>query len=425
MESNDSDEIVFISKHGENLTKDTVNDSDIECAVVGTSNTSKFPKRKAAVTKKSTPKKTKKKETTNKKVNVKKQTKNLKAEDKITSETVDTVNDNKTSLPLGSNTTVETEGIKDDLQPKDKIATNTNELVKETGLQSEILTTTNVPKPVKISSNPLPEVNPIVKELVPVREASTQSEATSLIKEEKGNSQSVITDFEVKNLKTTKSDFTAVNKTDLQSTKKEKPKVVITTVNKDAVKETIPKLETKKTPKTASTVLPKVKPEILKKTKSKVENKAQAKAVPIVIKPEAVKKNHVICRDGENEKIFYLDYNDILEPLFENLSNEAKIKYKGIYVSKFLTLEDLNFTKDENVFEVVGNKKRMLNIKINLDFNRSTSLHVPEEMLVCDLFKLFDSMPDKENKLVINGYLLDETKLLRDIIEDEDVLDYV
>jgi hypothetical protein len=34
-------------------------------------------------------------------------------------------------------------------------------------------------------------------------------------------------------------------------------------------------------------------------------------------------------------------------------------------------------------------------------------------------------MPDKENKLVINGYLLDETKLLRDIIEDEDVLDYV
>ncbi|EOB12275.1 hypothetical protein NBO_477g0001 [Nosema bombycis CQ1] len=173
------------------------------------------------------------------------------------------------------------------------------------------------------------------------------------------------------------------------------------------------------------TVLPKVKPEILKKTKSKVENKAQAKAVPIVIKPEAVKKNHVICRDGENEKIFYLDYNDILEPLFENLSNEAKIKYKGIYVSKFLTLEDLNFTKDENVFEVVGNKRRMLNIKINLDFNRSTSLHVPEEMLVCDLFKLFDSMPDKENKLVINGYLLDETKLLRDIIEDEDVLDYV
>ncbi|KAF9764538.1 hypothetical protein NGRA_0471 [Nosema granulosis] len=136
-------------------------------------------------------------------------------------------------------------------------------------------------------------------------------------------------------------------------------------------------------------------------------------------------KYKIICRDGSNEKIYYLNTDDTLEIMYDDISPEAKLKYKGVFVSKFLTLEDLNYTEDENIFEVIGNTKNLINLKINLDHNKSVNIEIERDLEISEIFKKIEKQSGKENLLIINGYILDEKLLVRDVLEEEDVLDYV
>lgn len=146
---------------------------------------------------------------------------------------------------------------------------------------------------------------------------------------------------------------------------------------------------------------------------------------PKRVKIEDPNINKIICRDGERDTIYYLRKDDTLETLYNDFSPEAKLKYRGMFVSKYLTLEDLNFTVENNVFEVIGNNKRTIKLHINLDFIRGIDVTVEPSLRIGEIFKLFRVQPDKENLLVINGYILDVNKTVEEMLEDDDVIDYV
>lgn len=140
---------------------------------------------------------------------------------------------------------------------------------------------------------------------------------------------------------------------------------------------------------------------------------------------ERVSTNKIICRDGDRERVYYLKHEDTLEMLYEDFSSEAKLKYKGVFVSKYLTLEDLDYTPENNIFEVIGNDRKMIRLHINLDSSKGIDLTVDPDLPIGALFKRFEIQPDKENLLVINGYVLDVNLTIKEILEDEDVIDYV
>ncbi|KAK6089191.1 hypothetical protein P3W45_001818 [Vairimorpha bombi] len=106
----------------------------------------------------------------------------------------------------------------------------------------------------------------------------------------------------------------------------------------------------------------------------------------------------ILLRGSEEDKKFYLKDDSLLEDLFE-ISGISKVKYRGIPVSKYLSLKEIGYSKDYPYFDIIDDGSSDFNLKINL----------------CD----------KEGMIVMNGIIINEEMKIKDVFENDDVVDVI
>jgi hypothetical protein len=128
----------------------------------------------------------------------------------------------------------------------------------------------------------------------------------------------------------------------------------------------------------------------------------------------------ILLRGSEEDKKFYLKDDSLLEDLFE-ISGISKVKYRGIPVSKYLSLKEIGYSKDYPYFDIIDDGSSDFNLKINVDFYSTKSIKINKYKKVCDILKLCD----KEGMIVMNGIIINEEMKIKDVFENDDVVDVI
>jgi len=89
-----------------------------------------------------------------------------------------------------------------------------------------------------------------------------------------------------------------------------------------------------------------------------------------ILMPETAnfsEKTKIILRSDDEERVFYVDKDDTFADILEE-ADLVKIKYNGIPVSKYLTLEEIGFVENNPYFELIDTTCSDINLKVNVDF---------------------------------------------------------
>lgn len=126
------------------------------------------------------------------------------------------------------------------------------------------------------------------------------------------------------------------------------------------------------------------------------------------------------CMDDQFQKIFKIDASDA----------STRIEYKNTIVSKYVTPRELGFQEGAEVFFLMrcGEEKKrcVYQIKVNFDVGEDFVVEVAEDSTIKDLLDLCKkASPLKRRHLIMNGVLLSENAVVRDVLDDGDTLDYV
>lgn len=133
----------------------------------------------------------------------------------------------------------------------------------------------------------------------------------------------------------------------------------------------------------------------------------------------------------ENGKKYELDVSP-LEQLhtFLNIGPSTKIKYKNMYISKYITLKGLDYTSGEIIHligpDVLEEVTKDLLLKINFDFFENFTVKIDKNKKIGDLLAICKEKSSiKREKLVMNGEILNDKDIIGDILDNGDLLDYI
>lgn len=149
--------------------------------------------------------------------------------------------------------------------------------------------------------------------------------------------------------------------------------------------------------------------------------------------PTQIKQFKIHVVDGDKKFTLNADGNSPLHEIFQIKDQSTKIEYKSTTISKYMSLSGLQYSETDEPFYILRgvekneNKKNLpLNIKVNFDHGESFVVGVDRKTDIQNLLlKCRDICGGERNALVMNGHLLSEKELIEDVLEDEDVLDYV
>lgn len=142
--------------------------------------------------------------------------------------------------------------------------------------------------------------------------------------------------------------------------------------------------------------------------------------VRIIVQEKDRRYETVACMDDQFQNIFRIEASD----------TGTRIEFKNTIVSKYVTPRELGFQEGADVFFLMRGseeKKRCVyKIKVNFDAGEDFVVEVSEDSTIKDLLKLCKEVsPLKRKHLIMNGVLLSDNAVVRDVLDDGDTLDYV
>lgn len=142
--------------------------------------------------------------------------------------------------------------------------------------------------------------------------------------------------------------------------------------------------------------------------------------ISVIVQEEDRRYEVDACMDDQFQKIFKIEASD----------TSTRIEYKNTIVSKYVTPRELGFQGGAEVFFLMRDgkerKRCVYKIRVNFDVGEDFVVEIAEDSTIKDLLKLCkETSPLKRRLLIMNGMMLNENAVIRDVLEDGDTLDYV
>lgn len=140
-----------------------------------------------------------------------------------------------------------------------------------------------------------------------------------------------------------------------------------------------------------------------------------------------------LCRvrvvDMGTESVVYLRKTDTLESIHQEICKsdpQAKMKYKSVIVSKYLTLQEIKFDEEDGCILVQhAEDQGTIKVRVNVDTNRTVELPVVGDNAVTEILSGLKDTGFYGDFLVRNGVVIDCTKPIKDVLKNEDVVDLI
>lgn len=142
-----------------------------------------------------------------------------------------------------------------------------------------------------------------------------------------------------------------------------------------------------------------------------------------ILMPETAnfsEKTKIILRSDDEERVFYVGKDDTFADILEE-ADLVKIKYNGIPVSKYLTLEEIGFVENNPYFELIDTTCSDINLKVNVDFYACKNILISKNKKVSDILERCG----KSGIIVMNGIIIDLNKKIKEVLENDDVIDVI
>jgi hypothetical protein len=141
----------------------------------------------------------------------------------------------------------------------------------------------------------------------------------------------------------------------------------------------------------------------------------------------------VTAIDGGTRKKYLLRESDTLEEIHRDFCSKdrtCKMRYKLFPVSRYLTLREIGFDKEDTCIIIQGPRKEeadpsMLMLKINASETTSFDMNVEADATAGELLDRLVKNGHSGRALIRNGHILNLTKRCRDMLAPGDVVDLV